>query len=154
VAVSVEPLVEHRRGKGPREPFPTRYWLTCPVLVEQASRMESAGLVDRLEAEAAADPEFRERLRADHRRYAAERTAALDGPSREEAERRGLLPVLRETGVGGCRDHRFVKCLHAHLAHHRARGGNAVAERMEALGLRECEAGSVRCDRIGVKPGL
>ena len=110
--------------------------------------MESEGWIARLEEEAAADPAFGARLRADHARYAADRIAALDGPARAGAARRGLLPVLESAGVGGVRDPRFVKCLHAHLAHHRARGGNAVAERMEARGLRECDAGSVRCDAL------
>jgi hypothetical protein len=158
VVVSVAPLVVHRRGKGPREPFPTRFWLTCPILVEQASRLEAAGLVDRIEARAAADPAFAARIEADHARYAAERFASLDAASREEAERRGMIPVLRDSGVAGCRDRRFVKCLHAHVAHHRARGGNAVAEAAAAIEpLRECEAGSVRCDaflpKAEVPPG-
>jgi len=148
VAVSVAPLVEHRRGAGPREPFPTRFWLTCPVLVEQVSRMEAAGIVERLENEAGAEPALGARLRADHARYAAERFAALGPEDLREAERRGLLPVLRDSGVAGCRDHRYVKCLHAHVAHHRARGGNAAAEAAAALEpLRECEAGAVRCER-------
>jgi len=153
VAVSVAPLVDERRGRGPREPFPTTFWLTCPILVEQASRMEAAGLVGRLEEEAAADPAFAARLAADHARYAAERATLLDGDARAEAGRRGLLPVLDRSGVGGVRDHRSVKCLHAHLAHHRARGGNAVAGEMEARhGLRECTEAEVRCRGFGEAP--
>jgi len=150
VAVSVAPLVEHRRGDGPREPFPTLFWLTCPILVEQASRMEAQGLVDALEGEAAADPALAARIAADHARCAAERASLLAGADREEARRRGLLRVLDGAGVGGVRDRRHVKCLHAHLAHHRARGGNAVAEAMEARGgLRECTEAEVRCRGFG-----
>ena len=115
VAISVAPLVAERRGRGPREPFPTVFWLTCPILVEQASRMESEGLIARLEEEAAADPAFAARLAADHARVAAERAALLSAADREEGARRGLLPVLEKSGVGGVRDPRSVKCLHAHL---------------------------------------
>jgi hypothetical protein len=152
-AVAVDPLVAHRRGEGAPEPFPTRYWLTCPILVEQISRLESAGIADRIEEEMAGDPALAARVREDHDRYAAERFAALDGPGRAEAERRGLLPVLRDGGVGGVRDRRFLKCLHAHYALHRARGG-AVGALLDARhGPKECEAASVRCDAFGIEPG-
>jgi hypothetical protein len=153
VAISVAPLVAERRGRGPREPFPTTFWLTCPILVEQASRMESEGLIARLEDEAAADPALAARIAADHARYAAARVALLSPADREEARRRGLLPVLERSGVGGVREPRSVKCLHAHLAHHRARGGNAVAEAMEARGgLRECTEAEIRCRAFGAPP--
>ena len=153
VSISVAPLVPHRRGKGEPEPFPTLFWLTCPALVEEVSRLESAGVIAALEAEAAVDPAFGARLREDHRRYAAEREGLLAGGARDEAARRGLLPVLEGTGVGGCRSREAVKCLHAHYAHHRARGGNAVGEILDARhGPRECTPGSVRCDAFRDPP--
>ncbi len=154
VSISVAPLVPPRGGRGPREPFPTLFWLTCPALVEEVSRLESAGVIAGLEEEATADPDLATRVRADHERYAAERIALLTGAAREEAQRRGLVDVLRDTGVGGCRDHRSVKCLHAHYAHHRARGGNAVGGLLDGRhGPRECVPGAVRCDAFGIRPG-
>ena len=154
VAISVAPLVAHRRGKGPREPFPTLFWLTCPALVEEISRLESAGVIARLEGEMASDPALAARVEADHARYAAERFALLRGAAKREAERRGLLPVLRDTGVGGNRSVASVKCLHAHYAHHRARGGSAVGALLDGRhGPRECAPDAVRCDAHGIKPG-
>jgi hypothetical protein len=151
VAVSVRPLVPHRRGRGPREPFPTLFWLTCPALVEDVSRIEAAGGVAGIGAEAAADPALAARIEADHRRYAAERSRLLRGEARREAERRGLLGVLLGSGVGGARDPRHLKCLHAHYAHHRARGGNAVGEILDARhGPRECAKDAVRCEAFQV----
>jgi hypothetical protein len=151
--VSVDPLVAHRRGRGRREPFPTRLWLTCPVLVEQVSRLEAAGAVDRVEAAIDADPALAARVRADHARYAAERAGALRGEALEEAERRGLAAVLRESGVGGCRDHSRVKCLHAHWAHHLARGGSAVGALLEGPSAPAwCAEGDVRCEAFGPAP--
>lgn len=91
-------------------PMPTRYWLVGPDLKRRIDRLESAGGVRR--AEAAVDP----RALADaHRRYAAERDAALpkdwDGPR-------------PSGGVGGTR--RGVKCLHAHYAWFLAGGDDPV----------------------------
>jgi len=150
IVISVDPLVPSRDGKGPAEPFPTRFWLTCPALVEEISRVEASGAADRIEEEMAADPDLAARVRADHARHAAERFAALRGAAREEAERRGLLDYLRDAGIGGTADLRNLKCLHAHYAHHRARGG-AVGALLDArFAPAECTPDRVRCDASGI----
>lgn len=101
-------------------PMPTRYWLVDPDLRAAVGRLEAAGGVRA--AEAAVEPAA---LAAAHRRYAAEREAAL---SREWS---GARP---SGGVGGTR--RGVKCLHAHLAWWLAGGDDPVgALTAERLGL-------------------
>jgi hypothetical protein len=97
-------------------PFPTRYWLCCPLAVRRVGRLESSGGVAAMERRAAADPGFSGRLQAAHRRCAAERDAILAG-----------LPEPHPSGgVGGARD--GVKCLHAHYADHTAGHDNPVGE--------------------------
>lgn len=101
-------------------PMPTRYWLVGPDDVLRVSRLESAGGVRR--AESAVDPA---ELADAHRRYAAERDAAIpEGHA-------GHRPAA---GVGGTR--RGVKCLHAHYAWYLAGGddpvGRWVAEILES----------------------
>jgi hypothetical protein len=102
-------------------PMPTRYWLVGRAEVLAVSRVESAGGVR--EAEAAIDPE---RVAAAHRRYAAERDAAVP------AGHTGPRP---SGGVGGTRV--GVKCLHAHYAWYLAGGddpvGRWVAERLATV---------------------
>ena len=104
-------------------PMPTRYWLVGPNDVLRVSRLESAGGVSR--AEAAFDPD---ELADAHRRYAAERDAAIP------ESYAGHRPTA---GVGGTR--RGVKCLHAHYAWHLAGGddpvGRWVAEHLETEDL-------------------
>jgi hypothetical protein len=101
-------------------PMPTMYWLVGPTEVRAVSRLESAGGVR--DAEAAIDPEA---IADAHRRYAAERDAAV--PDGAEPRPSG--------GVGGTQ--RGVKCLHAHYAWHLAGGddpvGRWVAERLAAM---------------------
>lgn len=97
-------------------PFPTLYWLTCPLAVTRIGRLEGAGGVKRMETKAAADPVFGSALDAAHETYAAERDSLLgatDGP-----HPRG--------GVGGTTT--GVKCLHAHYAHTTSGGENPVGE--------------------------
>lgn len=95
-------------------PFPTRYWLTCPLAVRRIGRVESAGGVQAMDRRARALPGFGEMLGAAHARYAAERDALVP----EDAE------VRPSGGVGGAA--RGVKCLHAHYADHAAGNFNPV----------------------------
>lgn len=113
VVIRNEPLLDDGT------PMPTRYWLVGAEAREAVSRLESEGGVRA--AESAVDPG---ELAAAHRRYAAERDAALP------ATWRGARPT---GGVGGTR--RGVKCLHAHYAWYLAGGddpvGRWVAERLQ-----------------------
>jgi len=81
-------------------PMPTLYWLCDPDLTVAVSRLEADGGVDRAEAEVDADS-----LAVAHRRYAAERDAAI--PT-------GHVGPRPTGGVAGTRV--GVKCLHAHYA--------------------------------------
>ena len=100
------------------DPFPTLYWLTCPEAVKAVSRLESAGWIKRLDAEA----ELQDGLELAHREYAAERERLAPGAG-------------AWGGVGGTA--RGIKCLHAHYANHLAGGddpvGRWVAERVEPV---------------------
>ena len=99
-----EPLLADGR------PMPTRWWLVGEPERTWIGRLESAGGVDRAEAEVDAAA-----LAAAHERYAAERDAAL--PSVWSGPR----PA---GGVGGTRV--GVKCLHAHYAWHLVGGDDPV----------------------------
>jgi hypothetical protein len=103
-------------------PMPTRFYLVGASLVREVSRLEAAGGVKA--AEAAIDPDD---VAALHRRYEAERDAAID-PDHEGPRPSG--------GVGGTRV--GVKCLHAHVAHHLAGGDDPVGRwALDQLGRRE-----------------
>ena len=91
-------------------PMPTRYWLVGEPERTVVSRLEAAGGVRAAEAEV--DPVA---LADAHRRYAAERDAAI------RPDHQGHRPT---GGVGGTRV--GVKCLHAHYAWHLAGGDDPV----------------------------
>ncbi len=93
-------------------PMPTRYWLVGRREVLAVSRLEAAGGVQRAEAEI--DPGA---IADAHRRYAAERDAAVAASGRTD----GPTP---SGGVGGTRE--GVKCLHAHYAWFLAGGDDPV----------------------------
>jgi len=96
-------------------PMPTRYWLVGEPERTLVSRLEADGGVRAAEADV--DPET---LAAAHRRYAADRDAAIP------ADHVGHRP---SGGVGGTRV--GVKCLHAHYAWHLAGGDDPVGRWVE-----------------------
>jgi hypothetical protein len=96
-------------------PMPTRYWLVGEPERTLVSRLEAEGGVRA--AEAQIDPD---ELADAHRRYAAERDAAIP------VAHTGHRP---SGGVGGTR--LGVKCLHAHYAWHLAGGDDPVGRWVE-----------------------
>lgn len=122
-------------------PFPTRWWLTCPLATRRIGRLESVGGVRAMERHLAANPDAAAAFEAAHARYAAERDALI--PDGAEHRPSG--------GVAGVA--RGVKCLHAHYADHASGHDNpvgaAVAVWVEPLDCRvaccvETDAGVVR----------
>ncbi len=107
-------------------PFPTRYWLTCPLAVLRVDRLEGAGGVRQMARRLEADPALRAELDAAHERYAAERDADVPAGA-------GVRPAGGIAGIAGD----GVKCLHAHYADHAAGNRNpigaAVAQWVEPL---------------------
>ncbi len=98
-------------------PFPTSFWLTCPLAVRRISRLESAGGVKAAERRLADDPALGQRYETATARYSADRDALID------ADRTGPRP---SGGVGGTQF--GVKCLHAQYADFAAGNDNIVGE--------------------------
>lgn len=97
-------------------PFPTRYWLTCPLANRRIGRLEAAGGVKAMDQTVATDPAFAERLTAANGRYAEERDAHIPASAVHRPE----------GGVAGIKH--GVKCLHAHYADFAAGNDNPVGE--------------------------
>jgi len=98
-------------------PFPTTYWLTCPLASRRIGRLESEGGVKAAERRLEADPELTSRHEATMKRYAQQRDARVD----ESLDR-----PRPSGGVAGAMA--GVKCLHAHYADFAAGNDNIVGE--------------------------
>ena len=104
------------------EPFPTTYYLTCRHLVAAVARLEADGGVTRWSDAVADDPALAaslERATAEQRRI----RRALAGEARPPDGGESL-----ELGIGGSRNPRQLKCLHAHVAFALARPGYELGE--------------------------
>lgn len=87
-------------------PFPTLYYLTHPALTAAASRLESEGAMEAMNARLRSDPDLAAAYRRAHESYLAERDA--------------IAPLGTTTSAGGMPER--VKCLHVLMAHALAKG--------------------------------
>jgi hypothetical protein len=107
-------------------PFPTLFWLTCPMLVKRMSQLEGAGWTAELGEDIARDSDLR---------------ARFSGALESYRTRRDAQEVIEDAGgpPGGGPDR--VKCLHAHLAHELAAPPNPIGGRALARsGWPDCVA--------------
>ncbi|HSI31945.1 MAG: DUF501 domain-containing protein [Phycisphaerae bacterium] len=130
-----------RRGRRAAEPFPTLYWLVCPVLDRAVAQLERDGAVAEVDALLARDAEMTAGLRRAHEEYADRRWAALTDEDRAWVEANGLAGAFRGRGVAGIAfgdGESGVKCLHAHFAHHLVSGNPVGAWVERRFGVRPC----------------
>lgn len=92
-------------------PFPTTFWLACPLASSLVGRLEAEGAMVALNERLAEDEQLAAAHAASHERYLSHRES-LDAP----------LP--RPASAGGMPNR--VKCLHALYGHHLATRDNAV----------------------------
>jgi hypothetical protein len=110
IAVAVPPFLDDGT------PFPTGFWLSCPLAVRRIGRLESMGAVKQLQKYGEANPAFASAIEERHRQVAvdrAEEVGEVDGPT-------------PSGGVGGTAT--GIKCLHAHYADHLGSNANPVGE--------------------------
>ncbi|MDP3984325.1 MAG: DUF501 domain-containing protein [Acidimicrobiia bacterium] len=108
VVIAVPPVLDDGT------PFPTRFWLSCPLAVLRIARLESAGGVHEMDTRVESDPTLAAALEAAHARYRRERDALVGGG------------VIHRPSGGVAGAVRGVKCLHAHYADHAAGNDNPV----------------------------
>jgi hypothetical protein len=108
------------------DPFPTTYWLTCRHLVAAVSRLEAAGAVERWSKAVEDDPALTATLERATIEQRSLRRELADG----EVGADGGASL--ELGIGGSRNPRQLKCLHAHVAFALARPGYELGERILA----------------------
>ena len=111
VVVSVPPILDDGT------PFPTRYWLSCPLAGRRIARLESGGAISRLESFVESNAELSDALAEANQRYERERAEAVPA---------GSSPAPAG-GIGGNQGE-GLKCLHAHYADTAAGNRNPVGE--------------------------
>ena len=110
-------------------PFPTLYWLTCPVMAKRASKLESEGWMEQLNERLASDDGLRGRLDSSIESYKEARDA-----------HEPLVPAPAPPGGGPDR----VKCLHSHTAHQLVDSNPVGALVLSMAGFPDCRSACVK----------
>jgi hypothetical protein len=118
---------EQRPYDGEGKPFPTGFYLTCPELVAAVARLEAAGGVGRWSEHVRNSRRLRWSLWRANRKQRRLRTK----PARPEGRMLDGGASLA-LGIGGSRNSRKLKCLHAHVAFALANPGYGLGESIVA----------------------
>jgi hypothetical protein len=129
------PIVTVNEALADGKPFPTLYWLTCPLIVKAISKLEGNSWSDRMKENIEEDAELEDRLKRAHIDYRNKRleASAYSGSHSEH--------IVFKTGIGGVDNEAGIKCLHAHYAHYLASGENPLGEIVHKL------VSDIKCER-------
>ena len=109
-------------------PFPTMYWLTCPMYVKKVSTLESNGMVKNLDKQLVENKKLNKLWRKRQKSYENERNKKYKNLTNT------ISPI---GGVGGTT--KSIKCLHSHLADELVSGENVIGKVvLESVGGCNC----------------
>ena len=96
-------------------PFPTMFWLTCPMYVKKVSTLESHGMVKELDKQLQSNKKLNELWSKRQKSYEEERNKKYKS---------SMNLISPDGGVGGTL--KSIKCLHSHLADELVTGLNKL----------------------------
>jgi len=114
-------VVETRPRLDDGTPFPTVFYLTCPIAASAIGRLEAAGVMREMSDRLRTDPELAAAYERAHTAYLAHRSS-IDAVPEIEGKSAGGMPTR-------------VKCLHVLVAHALAAGAGVNPLGDEALAL-------------------
>ena len=110
-------------------PFPTSYWLTCPMYNKKVGSLESHGLIKELDKQLNENEDLRKLWSDRQRSYEEERNKGRKNKKEK---------IIPKGGVGGATE--SIKCLHAHLADELVTNKNYIGKIvLESVGGFNCE---------------
>jgi len=127
------------------KPFPTLFWLTCPLLLKEVSKLEEKGMIKNLETKLKNDEDFIKAYLKAHEATKAMKMQILTSLSLTEWQRDAIIG----RGIGGIKDLKHVKCLHLHLANYMGGIDNPVGKIVwKMMELHECPPNDIICHRL------
>tara|TARA_B100000941_G_scaffold75266_1_gene51316 strand:- start:41 stop:556 length:516 start_codon:yes stop_codon:yes gene_type:complete len=98
-------------------PFPTMFWLTCPMYIKKVSTLESHGMVKELDSQLNSNNKLRKLWSKRQKNYEKERNKKY----------KNIKNIISPSGgVGGTLN--SIKCLHSHLADELVTGKNIIGQ--------------------------
>ena len=110
-------------------PFPTSYWLTCPMYIKKVGSLESQGLIKELDKQLDQNKDL-------YKKWSDRQKSYEDERNKDNKNKKNLIDPTG--GVGGAIE--SIKCLHSHLADELATDKNIIGKIvLEAVGGFNCE---------------
>ena len=81
-------------------PFPTTYWLTCPMYSKKIGSLESQGLIKELDKELENNPDLKEKWQSRQKSYQAEREELVADTARNSLDMLIILDSLKQLPGG------------------------------------------------------
>ena len=100
------------------KPFPTLFWLVDEKINYALDRLESVGVIKKLQEVVDRDPELQQRLILNHRDYIQLRNSYLQPEVEHFLKEKGYFEALQKKGIGGIADFSRIRCLHTYYAAH------------------------------------
>ena len=118
-------------------PFPTTFWLTCPMYSKKIGSLESHGLIKELDKDIDNNPNLKKQWETRQISYEQERDKLETIESGPKAS----------GGVGGATE--SIKCLHSHTADELSTGENIIGKIViESIGGFNCEQACINPETI------
>ncbi|TYB92457.1 MAG: DUF501 domain-containing protein [Kosmotoga sp.] len=125
-------------------PFPTIFWLTCPLLHKSVSKMEEKGMIKFFEKKLKNDQKIKERFLKAHKATKEMRKFLL--PKETPF---WIKKELFSKGIGGTRNFFAVKCLHLQLANFLGGIDNPIGEEVwKSIHVVNCQDNNIICEKL------
>ncbi|MGC9383149.1 MAG: DUF501 domain-containing protein [Kosmotogaceae bacterium] len=125
-------------------PFPTIFWLTCPLLRKNVSRLEEKGMIKYFEKRLKKEPEMKKRFL-----LAQEATKELRKTLLPEKIPYWIKEDLISKGIGGSKKYLTVKCLHLQLANFLGGIDNPIGEEVwKSMDIVNCKENDIICEKL------
>ena len=122
-------------------PFPTTFWLTCPMYNKKIGSLESNGMIKDLDEQIENNSALKDKWEERQKSYANYR----------EKMHVKKNPIKPHGGVGGATN--SIKCLHAHTADELATNQNVIGKIViESLGSFNCKNPCYNTDTLEKNP--
>ncbi|MFW6121285.1 MAG: DUF501 domain-containing protein [Petrotogales bacterium] len=126
------------------KPFPTVFWLTCPLLCKNVSRMEEKGMIKYFEEKLNRDGKMKKKFLEAHNSTQKLRNKSLpvDTPSWVKED-------MSVKGIGGTKKLLTIKCLHLQLANYLGGIENPVGKLLwESIAIKNCPEDNIICEKL------